>query len=471
MASWLSFTVIAIALSQGHSWGPKGPAARPWLPTTTHLRPLQATSLDPPALLPEKKGKGSVDEKSLQPKDFFPLQQALDLQRQPAGVASIVEDTAESKKKSENEWFARLTLICVAAFYGTNFGCVKILGEALDPSAAAAMRFSLAATVFLPPLIKHAKTNPPLIRGGLEVGLYSFLGYWAQAHSLETSSASTAAFICSLAVIVVPLLDAAFGGQNSKSTNAPWYAPLFPAVLAAAGVGCLELGGSTAPGVGDLWAVAQPLFFGLGFWRVEAHMKHATQAGEAQAFTGAMMATVAACSWLWTTNDYIVPAVRAQLEAGGSSSVAALASSVLGSQLAHLSDWHVALAILWTGIMTTAITSYGENMAMKSLSSAETTVIFSTEPLWGTAFAAVALGETVGPNVFFGAGLILGACIWSSVAPSFKFGIFGGTASLPLWAQELGAAVEEVVQNARVNLGSIMEGGVGEGLESLEDKM
>ena len=29
------------------------------------------------------------------------------------------------------------------------------------------------------------------------------------------------------------------------------------------------------------------------------------------------------------------------------------------------------------------------------------------EPLWGTAFAAVALGEQVGINTFFGKGLIL----------------------------------------------------------------
>jgi hypothetical protein len=38
---------------------------------------------------------------------------------------------------------ARAILIIVSAFYGTNFGCVKILNENLDPSVAAALRFSL----------------------------------------------------------------------------------------------------------------------------------------------------------------------------------------------------------------------------------------------------------------------------------------------------------------------------------------
>ena len=47
-------------------------------------------------------------------------------------------------------------------------------------------------------------------------------------------------------------------------------------------------------------------------------------------------------------------------------------------------------------------------------------VIYSTEPLWGTAFAAVALHEHVGPNTFVGAALILGACVWSSVGPTLS---------------------------------------------------
>ena len=111
--------------------------------------------------------------------------------------------------------------------------------------------------------------------------------------------------------------------------------------------------------------------------------------------------------------------------------------------------------MVWTGVVTTALTAFGENYAMKSLSAAESTVrptrpslpppsfltalpppllpvppctlhpplqvIYSTEPLWGTAFAAVALHEHVGPNTFVGAALILGACVWSSVGPTLSF--------------------------------------------------
>ena len=42
------------------------------------------------------------------------------------------------------------------------------------------------------------------------------------------------------------------------------------------------------------------------------------------------------------------------------------------------------------------------------------------QPLWGTAFAAMVLGEHVGLHTFVGAALILSACVWSSVGPTMS---------------------------------------------------
>lgn len=91
-----------------------------------------------------------------------------------------------------------------------------------------------------------------------------------------TTTASKSAFICSLAVVFVPLLDALLGGDKKDSPkaaqdkaaggggggvfaamNGPW----FPALLAAAGVACLELiGVEGGPNSGDVWALVQPLW-------------------------------------------------------------------------------------------------------------------------------------------------------------------------------------------------------------------
>eukprot|EP01035_Chromulina_nebulosa_P018707 gene18707-24466_t len=276
----------------------------------------------------------------------------------------------------------------------------------MDPSIAALLRFSVAALVFLPYVLKFAKTNKDMIIGGIEVGIYSALGYWGQSVALQTSSASSTAFICSLAVIVVPILDMFL---SEKKSLKPWYEPLIPALIAVLGVGCLELGGTELPVIGDLWAFAQPLFFGLSFWKIEKYMKLSTgQPGEAQAFTGSMLLAVAAGSLVWALADIVQP-LHWNIPA---------VISALKIQFSSLQSLQVLAAVAWTGIITTAITSYGENIAMKKLTATESTIIYSTEPIWGTAFASFALHESIGWNTIVGATLVLAACLWSTLGPS-----------------------------------------------------
>jgi drug/metabolite transporter (DMT)-like permease len=336
-------------------------------------------------------------------------------------------------------------LIAVAAFYGTNFGCVKVLNDSLEPSVSAFSRFTLASLVFLPYVAKTFRVNPALVLGGLEVGAYNALGYFFQSLSLETTSASTVAFICSLAVVVVPLIDLVFPHGDRKKDQ-KWYTPLLPALLAAAGVGSLELGGTDVPGVGDLLALGQPVFFGYAFYRIETMMRNCKEPGDAQAFTGSMMISVALGSLAWTLHDFILPHLGAT-----HTDTAQLWSSVQ-EQLAGMRDWKVIAAIAWTGVVTTALTAYGENYAMKSLSAAESTVIYSTEPLWGTAFAAVALGEHVGLNTFVGAALILSACVWSSVGPTLSIAGMASTVQIAMMQN-----LDELVEKFGANWQELME--------------
>lgn len=57
---------------------------------------------------------------------------------------------------------ARALLVVVAAVYGTNFGCVKLLQEALPPSMIMAARFSIA-TALLIPLAVATRPNKSLM--------------------------------------------------------------------------------------------------------------------------------------------------------------------------------------------------------------------------------------------------------------------------------------------------------------------
>ena len=55
-----------------------------------------------------------------------------------------------------------------------------------------------------------------------------------------------------------------------------------------------------------------------------------------------------------------------------------------------------------------------ESAALGELSSADATVVFATEPLWGAGFAFVLLGETMGPQCQLGGMLMVLACVVSS---------------------------------------------------------
>ena len=85
----------------------------------------------------------------------------------------------------------------------------------------------------------------------------------------------------------------------------------------------------------------------------------------------------------------------------------------------------VALAAGWTGLITTAANRVGETTALGKVSSSEASVLLATEPLWAALFAALWIGDEFGPQDIVGGGLIVTACLLSSVKPETLRDIFG----------------------------------------------
>jgi hypothetical protein len=185
-----------------------------------------------------------------------------------------------------------------------------------------------------------------------------------------------------------------FGSPYGKANTA-----VVGAVLALAGVAFLELGGmdssALALSLGDIASLIQPLAFGMGFWRTEKAMQkfpeHANRSTAAQLMAVFMVSTLYA---VITEPSGMFDVHQLQL---------------------WLSDPMILASLFWTGVITTALTVYMETIALKTLSAAATTLIFSTEPLWGTAFAATVLGEQLGPAAAAGAFFILSGCVYSNL--------------------------------------------------------
>jgi drug/metabolite transporter (DMT)-like permease len=317
----------------------------------------------------------------------------------PIGVEAedaTAPSTAAAKAVEDGLWQARLLLVGAAALYGTTFSLVKLLGDTMPVGISTTLRFGLAALVTMPWLVSnlHKKGAMHAAWLGFEVGMFNSIGYVTQAVGLGTTEASKSAFVCSLAVVVVPLLDFLTGKRLEARQ---WIGVL----MAVVGVAFLELGGDAAvTGLsdGDLLSLVQPLVFGMGFWKMERAMHQHPE--EASRITAGQLFAVflASAAYGMYSIDFDIPSAM-----------------VTYPWQEWLSSPSLLFGLFWTGCITTALTIYMETVALKTLSAAETTLIFSTEPVWGTAFAAIVMGEQLGPEAGIGAFCILTACVYSNL--------------------------------------------------------
>ena len=319
---------------------------------------------------------------------------------------------ARAPKQLQTYWarnWARLAILGCALTYGTNFAAVKQLDHSLPPSLSASLRFGLASMAALTVLwdVRDWDWESAELRSlqkvSMEVGAANAMGYVSQSVGLQDVDASLSAFVCSLAVVVVPVLDAVV--DRKRTTARTWQA----AVLAAAGVAMLSMNsmGHSVDGPhgavhGLLFTLIQPLAFGYGFYRTEkalAAVPDDLDLTKASLACGAMqLLTVKAVADVWLLSDQWGAAADAFPDA-----LALLAEppAVFG-------------AVVWTGLVTTFGTVLVETLALSEISAQESTVLFSTEPLGGAGFASLALGERLDEYSAAGGVMIVMACLLAS---------------------------------------------------------
>mmetsp|Transcript_43398 Transcript_43398/g.141339 ORF Transcript_43398/g.141339 Transcript_43398/m.141339 type:complete len:451 (+) Transcript_43398:42-1394(+) len=335
-------------------------------------------------------------------------------------------------------------LLFSSVLYGTNFPLGRIMNEALPPSAATSARLLLAAAALSPFLPRLA---PELRLQAMRCGCFTALGYVTQSAALVDTPAATVAFLGALTVVVCPALAAAVDGRRLGLREAPqvWLS----AGLALAGVGVLELAdGLGAAGWGDLWSVLQAVGFGTSFFLTERLM--AREPGMALPITAAQCAVSAAFAGLWAVADGSGLIGGGGLGFGGGEGAwlfdeTKRASYALPGLLASEQFRPVALAVAWTGLVTTAGNRIGETVALGRVASAEASVLLATEPLWAALFASLLLGESVSGWDAAGGALLVSACLANAASPealrAFLPGGGGGAAAAP-GKGEIGAGGE-----------------------------
>ncbi len=309
----------------------------------------------------------------------------------------------------ESDGFWRLVILGIAFSWATNFPVIKVIYDTsptLDASLYSALRFGIAGLLFVPTAFNGFMDNKSnifkslslsdknnnrdsitstnnsdsidyldLMLGAAFIGFILFAGYYGQAIGLVESSAGKGAFICTLQIVFVALVS---GWQKQE-----YKASTFITVsLALAGTALLELKGSQAPVLSDLWLGLQPLGFGGGYILLERLItKYPNYAREITAWK---LLSIAFFTTIWAAMD----------------------GHTSDDILLILNNSDSMKGVLYCAVVTTALTIWLQSVAFKRVSANDASIIIATEPVWAALVGFICLGERMSEMDMGGALLI-----------------------------------------------------------------
>ena len=259
---------------------------------------------------------------------------------------------------------ATLTLVVITVIWGSTFVIVKETVANVPPPLLLALRFSVAALMFA-----WVRPSRAALRPGLVLGVLSFAGFATQTVGLVSTTASKAAFITGLSVILTPLFGALWFRQGVPARA------FGAAAVALLGLGLMSFTGPVGVTAGDLWVLGTAVFYAV----------YILYLGEVAPKYGALELSalqfwpMAALAWLWA-----VPQLG---------QIGTLSAGSVGS-------------IVYLGAVATALVSVLQVRAQRLVSAPVAALVFVLEPVFAALFAYLLLGERLGLWGWAGAGLI-----------------------------------------------------------------
>jgi drug/metabolite transporter (DMT)-like permease len=267
-----------------------------------------------------------------------------------------------------------LSLIGITVIWGTTFVVIKGALDTIPVPLLLALRFTLAGILLAWAGIDRRAWKPAAILGAL-----GFAGFATQTIGLSITSASNAAFITGLSVILTPMVGAL-----------GWRKRLLPRVFLAAavaltGLGLMTLrGGAAAINTGDVWILATALAYALFIVYL------GEVAGKVKGTSLAMMQHIpmALLAWAWALPQ-----------------VGKLAEVPLSTYL----------AIVYLAAIATALVAVVQTYAQRVVPAHVAALIFSLEPVFAALFALAILGERLGWIGWIGGALMVFAMFISEL--------------------------------------------------------
>ena len=280
---------------------------------------------------------------------------------------------------------ADLLLLLAAAIWGTAFYFQKTAMDHVGPLLFVASRAILATVCLLPlAMLEARQATVPWSNGLIRIGMWTGLAFFGaaivQQIGIVTATVTNAGFLTSLYVIATPLIAWIVLGR--PPTNHVWIA------VVLAFIGAWFLGGGTLAGfsTGDGLIAFSALIWATHMLLTGAASPYARPV----AFTAMQFAVVAVCAG---TAAIMLEPIKLE--------------SIIAA----------APAILFVGVLSSALTFTLLAIAMKHTPPSEAAILVSMETLFAAAAGALLLGERLPLIGWMGAALMFGATLLVQIGP------------------------------------------------------
>ncbi|UPO90196.1 DMT family transporter [Niallia sp. Man26] len=275
---------------------------------------------------------------------------------------------------------ANLILATVSMGWGTSYIFMKLLADTVSPMTMVSLRFGIAFIVMallfskrIFPIDRKTLKNS-MITGLLLLGIFMFLSI-----GMKSTTASTAGFLTSTTVILVPVLQAIINRKwpSTKIT--------LGVIIVSIGLSLLSLGDDFALSAGALYCLAGALFYAVHIIVTNRFIKVADPL-KLGVYQLGFAAIYAAISGIFLFGNLTLP------QAG--------------------MDW---LAILGLALICSAYGFVMQPIAQKHTTPEMTGFLFALEPIFAAVFAFVFLQENIGLQGYVGALLVLCGVLTASM--------------------------------------------------------
>lgn len=295
----------------------------------------------------------------------------------------------------ERRHVAAFALVCVAAVWGGTFVVVKDAVARYPVNAFLAWRFAFATVALAAAFPKAVRgLDASAVRTGVLAGLFLTAGYVFQTWGLEVTTASKAAFVTGMFVVITPVLQAVVLRRLPR----------------------LETVGGVAAAT-------------LGLWLLSGGPTGAWNAGDTR---------VLLCAVAYSFHMIVLGSAGARHEPIGLTVVqlatVAAATSALSAafEQARLpGEPKLIAAIVVTALFGSAAAFVVQTYAQRVIAPSTVALILVSEPAFGGLFGWLA-GERIGLRGIAGAALILGAMVYVELAGSRAAGRGGEETAVAL---------------------------------------